>query len=74
MYGVRASPVMSLAPALEMTSSFFASETRFATPSAVEELTIPTSTSTWSLCSSFWTAGTPVCGVSPSSAVIVVTV
>nr|WP_028927426.1 hypothetical protein [Pseudonocardia acaciae] len=72
-YGLRALPVMSAAPALATMSSFFDSASRLRTPSAVAELTRPTTTSTPSLCSTFCTAGTPVCGVSPSSASTVVT-
>ena len=66
-------PVTSLAPALATISSFFAPLTMSAAPSAVAEFTIPTTASTRSCWSTFWTAGTPVSGPSPSSTTTVST-
>ena len=65
--------MIAAAPALATTRTLRASATSGAAASATAELTIPTTTSAWSCCSTRWTAGTPVCGVSPSSAMTVVT-
>ena len=72
-YGLAASWVIASAPALATISGTSASVTCSATPRAVAEFTMPTIASTLSSVSSRCTAGTPVSGLSPSSAMTVST-
>jgi hypothetical protein len=54
--------VTSSAPGVRDDQQLLGLDEQVRTPSAVAEFTSPTTTSTLSLCSTFCTAGTPVCG------------